>query len=405
MEYARVPAPDRESSCCPSEPSSPGRCYVGPRERGRIISESHSFTVDGYQVSVKRSARAWARAVQELTLARAPVPLQHQPAWTSSSKTGRHLYVTARLPGERCVCGFAVREYPSRTMPGHRLLFAARIGSAAVAPARAAAIKALASWASSKPRVLRVYADAFSLDPSVFDELAPAFVDAGYVPRPKRTDYRQTLVVDLRPREEEIFACFHGTARRHVRAPYKKGFEVRGVTDLRFAERLEELTRSAIVRTGGDYHRKDWRFLLEFAQRHGDLVKIVGTFDPSIEGPKSLIGFVLGEFHGDHATYSAAATARDGVAIPTTYAPTWVLMKWAKEQGAAFFDFGGIPGNPTTNDPLAGISSFKRYFSGRVIAVRQEWVFEPAPVRSSVARSISVGVASMRQLFRTATSR
>lgn len=371
-----------------------------------IISNGESeFTVDGYRVSIGRSARAWAGAVEELVMAGASVPLPHQPAWTSSPNTGDHWYVIARIPGQGCTCGFAVREHASRAMPGHRLLFATRIGNTVTAPARAAALKALAGWVSTEPRVLGLHVDVFSFDPSVFEELAPVLGGVGFAPRHPPTDYRHTVIVDLGAREEEIFASFHATARRHVRAPDKKGFAVRAVTDVRLAGRLAELTRSAVERTGGDYHPKDWRFLLEFGRQHEELLKIVGTFDPGVEGPESLIGFVLGEFHGDHATYSDAATARDGVSIPTTYAPAWALMKWARSGGATRFDFGGVPTRPSDDDPLAGISSFKRYFSDVVVAVRQEWVFEPSPIRSSVAKTISAGVSSMRQMFRSLGSR
>ena len=65
----------------------------------------------------------------------------------------------------------------------------------------------------------------------------------------------------------------------------------------------------------------------------------------------------------------------------------WDLIKWAKHSGAHFFDFGGItPGTLASDDPLGGISDFKRYFSQRVVQVGAEWSYEPRPMQAQAAR-------------------
>ena len=103
-------------------------------------------------------------------------------------------------------------------------------------------------------------------------------------------------------------------------------------------------------------------------------------------------------FERGYVTYSNAASASTGVSISTTYAPTWEIMKWAKEIDAHSFDFGGIPVDESDGNALAGITAFKRYFSRTKVRVRQEWALEPSPLRLSAARKISTGITSVREL-------
>jgi lipid II:glycine glycyltransferase (peptidoglycan interpeptide bridge formation enzyme) len=69
------------------------------------------------------------------------------------------------------------------------------------------------------------------------------------------------------------------------------------------------------------------------------------------------------------------------------YPLAWDLIRWARGQGAVIFDFGGISaGTAESDDPLGGISDFKRRFTDRVERVGEEWVYEPHPARAQLAR-------------------
>ena len=77
--------------------------------------------------------------------------------------------------------------------------------------------------------------------------------------------------------------------------------------------------------------------------------------------------------------------------------------RWAKSQGVTWFDFGGITvgtqGDP--DDPLGGISDFKRYFSRDVVEVGEERVFEPRRLRAGLARGIGTGAALLSGIRRS----
>jgi len=354
---------------------------------------AYDSLIDGYRVSVDRSPQLWAAAADELKEARVPLPLLHEPSWIRMSSD--HWFVTARRPGTGCACGFAVKQVSTRALPGHRLFFAFRVGNARDPGALRAALQGLVEWAREQKNALRLQVDFFALDPAAVHGAVPLMMELGFSPNARPRDYEYTVLVDLEPSEEEIFASLHSTARSNIRAPAKKGYLVEPCIDARYSERLEQLTRSAMERTGGSYQPKDWEALVRFAREEPHLVRIIGTFDPGADGSRQLVGFALGEFHGDHATYADAASARTGVSVSTTYAPAWELMKWARSQGAKAFDFGGIP--PEEADELSGIKSFKRYFSRTRVRVRQEWILDIAPLRSAIARAISSAADSIRQ--------
>ena len=116
----------------------------------------------------------------------------------------------------------------------------------------------------------------------------------------------------------------------------------------------------------------------------------MGLFRTDQSGPQGLLAFAWGCFHGDHAHYSTAASTRaTDLRVPMAYSLAWELMQWARAQGAAAFDFGGISvGTHGDDDPLGGISDFKRYFQGATVRVGEEWILEPSPAAARLSRML-----------------
>ena len=106
--------------------------------------------------------------------------------------------------------------------------------------------------------------------------------------------------------------------------------------------------------------------------------------------------------HGDFAGYDGGASARiPGVNVGLSYPLLWDLMRWSKSLGAEWFDMGGVSlGGLHSDDPVGGISDFKRYFSKDIGTVGEDWTVEPHPSASMVARFVS---ASARLLARPLT--
>jgi hypothetical protein len=77
----------------------------------------------------------------------------------------------------------------------------------------------------------------------------------------------------------------------------------------------------------------------------------------------------------------------------------WDLMCWARRNGASWWDFGGITeGQQGSDDPVGGISDFKRHFSTTVRLVGERWVLEPSFLRSGIAQGVGALARVIRQL-------
>ena len=235
----------------------------------------------------------------------------------------------------------------------------------------------------------------FSRDPEMLRRIEGYARALGYRELTGDGTYRATVAVDLRPEEQEILASFTARARQNIRAPAKRGLDVKIITEVRLAGRMGTLRQESMRRTGRDSHSFDFESYIVLARDHPELLRIVGTFDPRVCGTKALVGYAIGEMHGDHVTYSHAACLPAAVSnTPITQAPTWELIRWAKRNGATWFDFGGVSmPDDDGRDPLRGISDFKKSFSSDILRVGDAWILEPRPVRARIAATISACVA------------
>ena len=351
-----------------------------------------------YRVDVTASSPEAARWERELEECGLRLPFPHRTASAGLEPAPGPLFFIIRdTTGQPCG-GFAAQRRSSQALPGHVLLRVERFGPALRdGEVRAAGVQALADVSRALPRILRTYLAVFSPDPRAQDEIAAHAAAAGFRMNPYRRGYSRTILVDLRPDEDTIFASLHATARRHVRAAAKHPVVVRPVDSADFAGRLDELVTDAFTRTGGGIERHDWPAIIAFSAQHPELSRLVGLFHIDRAGPDSLLAFAHGLHHGEYAEYSTAASSRDAdVRVPQTYVLAWDLFRWAKQHGAAFFDFGGI--TPVVNDgsdPLQGISAFKRYFSTVEASVGDEWVLEPSRLKAGLARVVTTVARSV----------
>lgn len=361
-----------------------------------------------YEVTViSGSDPAWWECERALLDSGHPLPVQHRAAWARLNGSAASWFIGVSRPDGSWVCGLAAQAHRSRALPGHQVVRVERFGSKVEEGARAAALRALADLARADPRVLTVHVELFHRDSAVRSAIARSLEAEGFHRNERGRCYRHTVQVDLRPSESDIFASLHATARRHVRAVGKRPAEIRCITDPTYGERLAELTQETLERTGGAYQPRDWPGLIEFAAEQPDLSRVVGLFRTDQDEPRSsdsLLAFAVGYSHVDHVEYSyAASTRKVNLRMPYGYAPAWDLICWAKDLGAEWFDFGGVTSgtHEDDDDPLGGISDFKRYFSKDVVRVGEEWVLEPRPVKAAAASALRAGA----NLTRTVVSK
>lgn len=193
--------------------------------------------------------------------------------------------------------------------------------------------------------------------------------------------YRNSVLVDLRPDPEDILARMKSKTRYNIRLSARKGVETRpgSAADYRL---LYEMYAQTAVR--GDftirpesYYRKVWKtFSADRAVGNNDPVA-----QPLIAGVDGspVAGAVIFQF-GDQAWYIHGMSSLDHSEKMPTYQIQWEAMLWAKEQGCSFYDMWGAPDKFTKQDPMWGVYRFKRGFGGKVNRTLGAWDFPVRPV-------------------------
>jgi hypothetical protein len=343
------------------------------------------------------------RLERELLAAGVFLPLLHRVDWARAVAEASW-FVGVRDDTGRWRGGFAVEVAPSRALPGHRLLRVTRLGAGLPGPTLRVGLAALAALAGKEPRILRVTVHAFSR--SSLGEIGATLSDLSFQEIRPPSSYEHTLVLDLSRDLEATLGALHKSARRNIREIAKGPVDVVPITEVRWAPRIAELQNLALRRTGAREGDVDWEARINLSRTRPDASNLVGLFRREIQGPESLVAFAWGCHHGDHVEYhSGGSTRLTDLRLALAYGPLWELISWAKQEGATWFDLGGVTLESSAtdgDDALEGISRFKGYFSRDVAQVGAEWRLEPHPARAKLARSLSGAAAWLRGRLRPA---
>jgi lipid II:glycine glycyltransferase (peptidoglycan interpeptide bridge formation enzyme) len=185
----------------------------------------------------------------------------------------------------------------------------------------------------------------------------------GLVKAPRDIQYNtSTVIVDLKPNEDEILASLKQKTRYNVRLAEKKGVQVEAVeaTETNF-RKMYELMQATQKRAG--FYLRDYAYFHDFWMRHAE-AKRGQLFFASFEG-KILAGdFVT--YAGTKGLYKDGGSIREHSELQAPYLLQWEVIRWLKAQGVTEYDLHGTPpadqiDNPS--HPLAGLARFKTGFN------------------------------------------
>ncbi len=321
------------------------------------------------------------------------LPLPYRLCWAKAAAASgaRSIFVSLKDAAGSCQGGLAVESRPSRSLPGHRWWSIARlgVGTAGLDAAGLDAVLAKAkSHARHDGRVLRILVEVFAPNANARQRTGECLREHGFRRVPTERTYERTLFVNLEPDEATIFSRLGKTARQNIRVAAKRPVTVECVTDVSLADRLQQLDQETWRRTSSLVKSDDWAARIKLCSDAPHLSRINVLRRNDRVGPESIIAFSWACLHGEIAHYTEAGSTRTNeLKIPMTYPLVWDLMRWARRSGARRFDFGGItPGRQNGDDPLGGISDFKRYFTHEEVEVGQQWELELLPTRVAATR-------------------
>lgn len=324
-----------------------------------------------------------------------PVPFEY--LFDVSDASGQSFRLLRARGPDGIVGGLLLGIKPGPVLPGHSVVRVERLGTTLPPTATRSALAYLRATMDADPRVLRCTVNLFTPGAELRDDIETALHTAGFRPWDHVDRYLHTLVMNLERPIEEVFAGLHRSARRNVRQLAKKPVELRVIEDPGLAPRMHQLAEETYRRTGGSYHPLPLDRLVAESANLPDRSRFVGLFRDDVpDEAQALVAFAWGRGHGDHGEYSVGASTTDlDLRIPVGYPLLWDLVVWAKGWGASWFDLGGVTSGEG-EDPLAGVSDFKRFFSTELRTVGGTWILPPRSLRARLVQSLHPAVVGLK---------
>jgi len=197
---------------------------------------------------------------------------------------------------------------------------------------------------------------------------------------PRRVQPQSTVMLNLGADEEQLLADMHRKTRYNIGLAARKGVVVRRYTGRPAIARLsrwyrlyrETAARDRILVHERAYYERLFtisetsnrpRFSLYIAEHRGD----------------TLAGIIVAGF-GNRTTYMYGASGALKRELMPNHLLQWTAILDAKADGAAEYDFFGIPRSSNPNHPMHGLWRFKRGFGGTILHYLGAWDYSYRPV-------------------------
>lgn len=208
-------------------------------------------------------------------------------------------------------------------------------------------------------------AAVLKLDPdiSIADEaFAQRLHNLGFRDCPGGTDFDQiqpkfVFRLDLRGKDEaSVFAQFHQKTRYNIRVAEKKGVTVQ-ICGEEYVQAFSEIMAETGHRDG--FVVRQPAYFKALLRNFGDRARLYMAF---FEGQP--IAGTLAIQYGDKTWYLYGASSNANRDKMPNYLLQWEMIRWALAGGCSTYDFRGVSGDLTPENPLYGLYRFKKGFSG-----------------------------------------
>lgn len=165
--------------------------------------------------------------------------------------------------------------------------------------------------------------------------------------------------LDITPDEETLLKNMHSKTRYNIRLSDRKGVTIKTdcpKEDLKafYDILLETCERDNFLVRSYSYFEDMWDYLVERGYAKLFMAQYEGRY----------ISGTLALNFGEKAWYLYGASSNSDRNVMPNYLIQWTMIKWAKEIGCTMYDFRGVPGNLSEDNPLYGLFKFKKGFNG-----------------------------------------
>ncbi len=181
--------------------------------------------------------------------------------------------------------------------------------------------------------------------------------------------------LDITPGEEQLLEQMASKTRYNLRLAQRKGVVVREATDKQALERFYQILKETAERDrflirAYSYFEEIWEQLQERGMARLFMAEYQGQ---DIAGT---LAFIL----GDKAWYIYGASSNEFRNVMPNYLLQWTMIKWAKDNGCTLYDFRGVSGDLSEDNPLYGLYRFKKGFAAVFTEFIGEWDLVYSPV-------------------------
>ncbi len=200
----------------------------------------------------------------------------------------------------------------------------------------------------------------FRCDPEIPEgnsEFINLLTSNGLIRNEENVQPRGTIILDIRPSEEELLKTFHHKTRYNIKLAEKKGVVIEEMNSDDGVNLFYDLFQIT-----GDrdkfliLQKKYFSRLRQTLSDKGFATIMVAKFEGQALGAVLLTAF------GKRMTYLYGASSNAHRNLMPNHLLHWRAIQWGKSHDIEFYDFWGIPGNPSEKSPLWGVYRFKKGF-------------------------------------------
>ena len=196
--------------------------------------------------------------------------------------------------------------------------------------------------------------------------------------------FKNTVLIDLQPTEEELLAGMKQKTRYNIRLAEKKGVTLRVGTSNDF-DRLYKMYAETSVRDGfvirnEEYYRTVWGTFL--AAANPSVPNLHSPFaEPLIaEVDNEPVAAIFVFYFAGRAYYVYGMSRAVHREKMPAYLLQWEAMKRARANGCTVYDLWGAPDVFGESDSMWGVYRFKEGLGGSVVRTLGAWDFAPNPL-------------------------
>ncbi|MGI6577023.1 MAG: lipid II:glycine glycyltransferase FemX [Eubacteriales bacterium] len=189
--------------------------------------------------------------------------------------------------------------------------------------------------------------------------------------------------------EEEMLMFFSSKTRYNIRLAMRKGVEVKLVNE----EGLDDFSE-LMIETGirDNFVTRPKSYFANMLKNLGEHARLYMAYYEGIP-----IAGTLAIRFGDKVWYLYGASSNNYRNLMPNYLLQWNMIKWALDEGCKIYDFRGVSGDLSEDNPLYGLYRFKRGFNGDFCEFLGEFDYVVNPV---IYSAVDIGRKAMNYIVK-----